>query len=68
MNQMSAISDAKESWWRDGELSGAGWIGGLLCHAIAEVDLLLASRRDDRSVLVSRFIEIARAVVAHSLA
>jgi len=34
----------------------------------AEVDLLLASRRDDQSVLVSRFIEIARSVVAHSLA
>jgi len=33
----------------------------------AEVDLLLASRRDDPSVLVSRFIKIARAVVARSL-
>ena len=33
----------------------------------AEVDLLLASRRDDRSVLVSRFIEIARDVVAKSV-
>lgn len=32
----------------------------------AEIDLLLASRRDDRSLLVSRFIEIARAVVAQA--
>lgn len=30
----------------------------------AEVDLLLASRRDDRSVLISRFVEIAQEVVA----